>query len=137
MGRVVAQHPAATVEEHEDGQGAFHASGADDGQLDFLAVGFDGFLADVGCRQFQLHTGLGAGQHRAGIFRCKGFQRLATTGGQGFKEGLGIAFHTRTAGGESLGHGEGEKAACDCAADRFHGGFPQSMNCFVVKKFAR
>ena len=72
-----------------------------------------------------------------GTKKLKGVGKDLGEGIQGFKEGLGIAFHTRTAGGESLGHGEGEKAACDCAADRFHGGFPQSMNCFVIKKFAR
>jgi hypothetical protein len=38
------------------------------------------------------HRGLGAGQHRTGIFRAQLLQRFATAGGEGFEEGLGVVF---------------------------------------------
>ncbi|MOA37061.1 hypothetical protein D3C78_1586280 [compost metagenome] len=111
------------MEEHEGRQGAVRTCGADDGQVDLLAIGFDGLLAHLGFRQFQFHAGLGAHQHGAGILGRQGLQGLAATCRQGFEKGLGIAFDARAACGKGMTDGQGEQAAGDESADWFHGGF--------------
>ncbi|MCY1349755.1 hypothetical protein D9M68_340460 [compost metagenome] len=131
MGRVVAQHPAATMEEHEDRQRALDPSGPDDGQVDLLAIRVDGLLAHVSLGQFQLHAGLGTGQHRAGVLGRQGFQGFAAACGQGFEEGLGGVLDAWAARGEGVADGQGEQAAGDESADRFHGVF-LNLNWFDI-----
>ncbi len=72
VGREVAQHPAAAMEEHESRQ---HLASAmrrpHDHQVQRLAVGLDGLAAYIGRRQGCI--GLGVGQH---LTRLRGAQLL-------------------------------------------------------------
>jgi len=107
VGRVVAEHPAAAVEEHEHRQLTRHAGRSNDGQADILPVAVDGLFTDFGAGQIDLHRSLGAGQHRAGIRRAEMFEGLAAAGRQGIEEGLGLPFGGTVIRGEGIADGQG------------------------------
>ncbi|MNG37435.1 hypothetical protein D3C84_1247840 [compost metagenome] len=55
VSRVIAQHPAATVEEHEHRQLTFDLGRAHDFQVDGLTIDLDCTIVDVHTRQINLH----------------------------------------------------------------------------------
>ncbi|MDF9880232.1 hypothetical protein OKW12_001400 [Pseudomonas silensiensis] len=112
------------MEEHEHRQFTFDLGRPDDFQVDGLPVDLDRTIADVHTRQINLHRVLRTGQHRTGIFGAQLLKRLATAGGEGFEEGLGIVFDTRAAGGECIADGKGEKGSGQGVFDDVHGANP-------------
>ncbi|PAV93511.1 hypothetical protein WR25_27289 [Diploscapter pachys] len=110
VGRVVTQHPTATVEEHEYRQFALGPCGPNHTDLQWLTTGLDGPAFDAYLRHIDLYAGLGSAEHRTGILGRQGLQRLAATGGQGVEETLGGVFDTGAAGGEGAVHGKGQQA---------------------------
>src|SRR3990167_2752859 len=101
VGRVVAQHPAATVEEHKDRQRAFGIGWAHDFELDRLTIDLDG-LVD------HLDPSLCANQYSARLFRAQLFEGLATASGEGIEETLSSTLHPGATSGKRAVDGKGE-----------------------------
>jgi hypothetical protein len=109
VSRVIAQYPTATVEEHEHRQFTFDLGWAHDFQVDGLAIDADCAVTDFNTRQINLHRILRTREHRSGIFWAQLLKRLATTGGEGFEEGLGVVFDARAAGRKCVADAEREE----------------------------
>ncbi|CAI8827136.1 hypothetical protein EMIT0P100_10784 [Pseudomonas sp. IT-P100] len=120
VSRVIAQHPTATVEEHEHRQITFDLGRPYDFQVDGLTIDLDRTIADVHTRQINLHRVLRTGEHRTGVFRTQLLERLATTGSEGFEEGLGVVFDAGAASGKSVADGEGEEGRGQGFFDEVH-----------------
>ncbi|MCY1172325.1 hypothetical protein D9M73_124580 [compost metagenome] len=118
VGREVPQHPATAVEEHEHRQLALDPGRPDDGQADRLAVDLNGLLADIGFWQRQLHPGLRAHQHGAGLGGRHLLHRLAGSGVQNVEERLGVVFNPGTC--ERVADGQGEKGTGQDFAESVH-----------------
>ncbi|MNI53565.1 hypothetical protein D3C73_1084100 [compost metagenome] len=105
MGREVAQHPAAAVEEHKYRQCFLDLGRSHNVQQDILPLDMNGFLADFDLVQWHFDATLRALQHFARLFRFHLFHRLATAGIQRIQKGADIMLCGRLGGIYSfLGH---------------------------------
>ncbi|MNE46257.1 hypothetical protein D3C80_1405840 [compost metagenome] len=120
VGREVAKHPTAAVEEHEYWQVTLHIGRAYHLQLDRLAAGLDGAFLYFDTGEVDLDRSLGPRQHCPGVFRAELFQRLAAALFQGFEKRLGVLFDTRATRSESAGNGQGQKGGGKGFVDNVH-----------------
>ena len=83
MGRKVAEHPAAAVEEHERRKRAGYADWAYDHDFQGLPLTADGPPGNVRLREVDLDVRLKTFQRRAGLLRGHLLNRPASTGREG------------------------------------------------------